>query len=82
MAALLCGTCLETCRDCRNVHQLGGQTPCARTGQLPPARADHVTAMWHYCDCGHWKDILVVHGGSSAAGLLGDVWTYDVDTNR
>ena len=58
------------------------EASCCRTGQLPPARADHVAAMWHYCDCGHWKDILVVHGGSSAAGLLGDVWTYDVDTNR
>ena len=55
---------------------------CACAGQLPPARADHVATMWHYCDCGHWKDILVVHGGSSAAGLLGDIWTYDVDTNR
>lgn len=49
---------------------------------LPPARADHVAVTWRYCDCGHWKDILVVHGGSSANGLLDDVWTYDVETNR
>ena len=29
----------------------------------------------------HLQDILVVFGGSSATGLLDDVWTYDVDTN-
>jgi len=44
-------------------------------------RADHTGVVWHYCDCGHWKDILVVFGGSCGTGLLNDLWTYDVDTS-
>lgn len=53
---------------------------CA-AGPAPPVRADHTGVVWHYCDCGHWKDILVVFGGSCGTGLLNDLWTYDVDTN-
>lgn len=49
-------------------------------GASPPPRADHSGVMWRYCDCGHWKDILVVFGGSTVDGLLNDVWLYDVDT--
>lgn len=50
-------------------------------GVSPPKRADHSGVMWRYCDCGHWKDILVVFGGSCSEGLLNDVWLFDVDTD-
>lgn len=38
--------------------------------------------MWHYCDDGRWKDLLVVYGGSTAGGLVGDVWLFDVAAHR
>lgn len=60
------------------VLNVAARVDCA--GAPPVHRADHSGVMWRYCDCGHWKDILVVFGGSSSEGLLNDVWLFDVDT--
>lgn len=49
--------------------------------QLPCPRADNAMALWHYCDDGTWKDLLVVFGGSSQQGLLNDCWLFDIDTS-
>jgi hypothetical protein len=48
-----------------------------RSPALPPPRADHSTCLWHYCDDGVWKDLLVVFGGSTQRGVCSDLWLYD-----
>lgn len=80
-----CNPCRPNQRSiisCSAALEHSATRPVLYAGLQPQARSDHSCSIWHYCDDGVWKDLVVCFGGSTDRGLENDVWLLDLRWNK